>query len=162
MAATPRPTKRRRTTGPSDAVHLDRNASVDDERVDDSDADHNTNSTLAAAPALLDKGKARATDQDALPDEEEGTALPDLEEMERIYDMLAEEYHDSESPSLSLARIHGLELKICPQSCQRCRSNTNAPSSSCENSKTTKSASLLKLPTLHSSARPIADLPQAT
>ncbi|POY75864.1 hypothetical protein BMF94_0946 [Rhodotorula taiwanensis] len=116
MAATPRPTKRRRTTGPSDAVQLDRNASVDDERVDDSDADHNTNSTLAAAPALLDKGKARATDQDALPDEEEGTALPDLEEMERIYDMLAEEYHDSESPSLSLARIHGLELKICPQS----------------------------------------------
>lgn len=76
------------------------------------------NNTANNAPELgIDKGKAKQTAQD-----EEEIPPRDLEEMERIYDMLAEEYHDSPS-SLSSPTIPCLDpanSPFSPQSSPNC------------------------------------------
>lgn len=101
MAPTPRPAKRIRTEPPNSVQELPATAAAPAKS-----ADH-----VAVAPAPRDsadsKGKQKLVEpelQDQTEDEDSRTEL-NLEEMERIYDMLAEDYHDSQSlPSPHFSR----------------------------------------------------------
>lgn len=96
MASTPRPSKRMRTDPPephNDALQLAPTASAGSADV--------PNQT-----SRVDKGKQKqlepqlqAENERNNNDDEESDAHSNLEEMERIYDMLAEDYHDSQCPS---------------------------------------------------------------
>ncbi|GAA6020882.1 hypothetical protein JCM8202_005481 [Rhodotorula sphaerocarpa] len=81
-----RPTKRKRTQGPDASPNAVAEASA---AVDAENASRDNNTANNAPELGIDKGKAKETAQD-----EEEIPPRDLEEMERIYDMLAEEYHD--------------------------------------------------------------------
>ncbi|GAA5992175.1 hypothetical protein JCM10908_001804 [Rhodotorula pacifica] len=105
MAPTPRPNKRKRTDPPlpsNDALQLLQNASAGEQPAPDQHAppvqpeQHGNDAT----PALTaqDKGKQKevvVVEEEEQPAQAEPTGPEvNLEEMERIYDMLAEEYHD--------------------------------------------------------------------
>lgn len=94
MAATPRPSKRMRTDPPepdNDPLQLAPTASAGPVDVPNqpSSGDKGKQKQLEPPPQAETEGR----------DDNDSDAQSNLEEMERIYDMLAEDYHDSQSSS---------------------------------------------------------------
>ncbi|CEQ39422.1 SPOSA6832_00936 [Sporobolomyces salmonicolor] len=106
MALTPRPSKRRRT----DSTAASQPPSANQPRAHSVElAAPTIADAMDDAPAQLDKSEQRSKDG-----EDQDRTDDEMEEKWRIWDMIAEEYHDSEPPPLPLINRSRLDTIVSP------------------------------------------------